>query len=73
MFYRKGPKADWQSVGYGEEVILARDYNATDHQTGILCRELSCKEPIALDDGTLLADGEAVLMAQFPTSTREVE
>lgn len=73
VFYRKGPKADWQSVGYGEEVILARDYNATDHQTGILCRELSCKEPIALDDGTLLADGEAVLMAQFPTSTREVE
>lgn len=71
LFFGVGNE-ELQSVGYGTQAVVRRsDLQNGEPQAGILCRELTCFMPIedvigALTDG----DGE-LLVAQFPTTTKE--
>lgn len=74
LFYRKSETDEWNSIGYGEEVIVPRDSQTANHQVGLLCRELSAFVPLELPDGSLLTtEDDKLYVAQFPVSTREVE
>ncbi len=74
IFYKENNESDFVSVGYGPEVRFARDSAADDHQCGHLTRELSAFMPLELPDGSLLTDEDGnLLVAQFPTSEREVD
>lgn len=74
IFYRKNSSSDWESIGYGDSATILRDAKAEDHQTGLLCRELSALLPLTLDDGRVLCDNEGnPIVAQVPTSEREVD
>lgn len=73
LFFSVGANG-FESVGYGEEVIVRRsDLQKGEPRAGILCRELSAMRAIALDNGNLLCldDGKPIF-AQFPTKSREV-
>lgn len=73
IFFAHG-NSQWQSVAYGTKATVQRsDMAQKEPKFGVLCRELSAFKPIELPDGSVLTDeGNAVLMAQFPTSDREV-
>lgn len=73
IFFAQG-SGDWESVAYGQEAIVQRvDMGSSDPKFGVLCRELSAFVPIALPGGELLSLGDdEVIIAQFPTSEREV-
>ena len=73
IFFAHGDRP-WQSVAYGTKATVQRgDMAEREPKFGVLCRELSAFQPIELPDGSVLADEDsAVLMAQFPTSEREV-
>ncbi len=73
IFFAHG-NSQWQSVAYGTKATVQRsDMAQKEPKFGVLCRELSAFQPIELPDGSVLTDeGNAVLMAQFPTSDREV-
>ncbi len=74
LFYRWTSTSNWQSIGYGEEVTFMRDSQATDHQSGVLVRELSAFMPIELPNGSILCNENGIpIVAQFPVSSREVE
>lgn len=73
IFFAHG-NGEWDSVAYGTKAIVQRsDMAQKEPKFGVLCRELSAFQPIELPDGSVLTDeNNAVLMAQFPTSDREV-
>lgn len=73
MFFAVGT-GEFESVGYGEEAIVRRgDLQSGQPQAGVLVRELSAMQAIALDDESLLClDDGSPIFAQFPTKTRDV-
>jgi hypothetical protein len=74
LFYRKNKKSNFESIAYGSRARFPRDSTADDHQCGCLTRELSAFMPIELPDGTVLSDSDdKIIVAQFPTSTREAD
>lgn len=73
LFFAVG-NDDFESVGYGEEVIIRRsDLQKGKPRAGMLCRELGAFIAIADDAGKAICDDEgAPIFAQFPVKTREV-
>lgn len=74
LFYRKSATAEWESLGYAGKAAFERPADATEHQIGVIVRELTALQPVALPDGTIFCDTDGnPLVGQFPTSEREVE
>lgn len=73
LFFAIG-NGDFESVGYGEEVIVRRsDLQQGQPRAGILCRDLSAFMAIADDDGAVITDDDGrPFFAQFPAKSRQV-
>ena len=73
LFFAIGT-GDFESVGYGEEVIIKRNgLQGGQPKAGILLRELSAFRALCEDNGTpLCLDDGTPLFAQFPTKSRQV-
>lgn len=74
LFYREDATSAWKSLGNGTEFVVQREQLTGEHQLGGVCRELSAYQPIALPDGTVLADSDGKpIVARFPTSEIETD
>ena len=73
LFFAIGT-GDFESVVYGEEVIIKRNgLQGGQPKAGILLRELSAFRALCEDNGTpLCLDDGTPLFAQFPTKSRQV-